>query len=440
MKCNRIWPVIDILVGNSAETSPEKCSNCVYFKTHCTHLYLSKDNHGSTLNFKNSREHVAAILSPMTVYVPASDPAVLYQSLVEIAKYARNLEELLAISSSSSLNLLSTPFGDASTDQPAAVAQTEPRSDTSEDEDDGVFVGANIMEPMSRLALRPSNTRSELDESYRFFGKSSYMNFIKTAMDDVDNVANVHTFEAQRPEFWNFQSWHPHPEPLPPLTFPPDDLLQDLIDIYFQHLNPIVFLLHSSTFRASVADGEHLRDHHFGAVVLGVCAIASRHSNDPRVLMAPDAPLHSCGWKYFTQTRPLQTITFPCASNSQFRTLYNLQLCSLTVLFLATADVRACWVISGLGVRLAQEIGAHRRSRYTSGAKLYGELLKRAFWALFSMDTVLNSVLGRPTIANDDFDVELPDAVDDQYLNEANGFQQPPNKPASAAYITLLLS
>jgi hypothetical protein len=38
----------------------------------------------------------------------------------------------------------------------------------------------------------------------------------------------------------------------------------------------MIFLLHSTTFRASVADGEHLRDPHFGAVVLAVCALASR--------------------------------------------------------------------------------------------------------------------------------------------------------------------
>jgi hypothetical protein len=65
-------------------------------------------------------------------------------------------------------------------------------------------------------------------------------------------------------------------EIIPSQTFPDDDLLQNLIDIYFQRINPLLFLLHSPTFRASVADREHLCDPHFGAVVLVVCALASR--------------------------------------------------------------------------------------------------------------------------------------------------------------------
>ncbi|KAJ6457385.1 fungal-specific transcription factor domain-containing protein [Mycena sanguinolenta] len=423
--------------SDSSEMPGGKCSNCITFRAQCTHLYISKDSNGSSLNYKNSREHVAAILSQSTVYVPSSDPAVLFRVLVDIAKYARNLEELLAVSSSTSLDLLSSPFGNAAEDSKSSSDSPQDAQDP-DDEDDGVFVDSGLIAPMTRLALRAPP--SGVDERHQFFGKSSNMNFIKMAMDGVNNLGDSQAFKAQRHEFWNVQPWHPAPEPLPPLWFPDDDLLQSLVDIYFRRINPILSLLHSPTFRASVNDGEHLRDNHFGAVVLGVCAVASKFSDDPRVLMAPDAPLHSAGWKFFSQTRPLQLAAVPRTANSQCRTLHNLQLFCLSVLFVSTSNARVCWIICGLGIRLAQDMGAHRRSRYAGGSKVYGESLKRVFWILFTMDTLLSSVFGRPTVTtNEDCDVDLPTECDDEYWDEPHGFQQPPDKPALAAHMTSYL-
>lgn len=46
---------------------------------------------------------------------------------------------------------------------------------------------------------------------------------------------------------------------------------------------------------------------------------------------------------------------------------------------------RSCWTLSGLGLRIAQEMGAHRRSRYNTGSRAEGELLKRSFWAFTAL-------------------------------------------------------
>ncbi|KAJ6541638.1 fungal-specific transcription factor domain-containing protein [Mycena capillaripes] len=420
-------------VGDSSEMPGNKCSNCIFFKTQCTHLYISKESH--SLNYKNSREHVAAILSQTTVYVPSDDPTVLFQFLVNIAKYARNLEELLAVSSTTSLDLESSPFADPEDNNSIESLEADSPAE-ADDLDDGVFVNSTIVEPMSRLALRAP--ARETHERYLFFGKSSSVNFMKAAMEDVDHLGE--TFDAQRPEFWIVKNWHPDPPPLPPYTFPDEDLLQSLIDIYFQKINPISFLLHSPTFCASVADGEYLRDQHFGAVVLAVCALASRLSDDPRVLIAADTPLHSAGWKWFSQIRPLQLVALPPTSGSRLRTLYNLQLICLSVLFLATSSARACWIFSALGIRIAQESGAHRRGRYSTGSRAEGEMLKRTFWVLIAQDTILSSLFGRSTIStSEDYDVDLPTECDDEYWDDPHSFQQPANKPALTAYMTSYL-
>ena len=124
-------------------------------------------------------------------------------------------------------------------------------------------------------------------------------------------------------------------------TFPPDDLLRDLIDLYFAQYNIYAPVLHRPTFEQAIQDGLHLRDSGFGAVVLMVCALASRCSDDPRVLLdaeeinakvrgqpASQKTYHSAGWVWFMQVqRSKLAMSFlpPC--------LYDLQVCYVSDLF-----------------------------------------------------------------------------------------------------------
>ncbi|KAJ7766656.1 fungal-specific transcription factor domain-containing protein [Mycena metata] len=285
---------------------------------------------------------------------------------------------------------------------------------------------------MRRLTLGLSISGENVNS--RYFGKSSSMTFMKEAMEYA-NAPSGSTFEAQRPDFWVIPPFFV-PEPVPPQIFPDDDLLQTLLDLYFGQINPITFLLHSPSFRASVANGEHLRDRQFGFVVLTVCALASRFSDDPRVLPTPDSPLHLAGWKWFEQVRALHLITSP-----DFPWLLKLQLICLSVLFLAgTAVPPECWLLAGVGMRMAQQMGAHRRSRYSVASKIEAELLRRVFWFLVSMDTILSSAFGRPAATtSEDYDVDLPMEVDDEYWDAPHNFQQPTNKTAQATYATSYL-
>jgi Fungal specific transcription factor domain len=41
---------------------------------------------------------------------------------------------------------------------------------------------------------------------------------------------------------------------------------------------------------------------------------------------------------------------------------------------------QACWTMVGIGLRLAQEVGAHRRKVYSHKLTVEEELWKRAFW------------------------------------------------------------
>lgn len=106
--------------------------------------------------------------------------------------------------------------------------------------------------------------------------------------------------------------------------------MEDLINFYFLYLPVYMILLHEPTFRRDVASGLHHLDTSFGAVVLMVCAVASRGSSDPRVFLEnePDA-VQSAGWKWYSQTMTRSRSLFENPS------IYDVQYCIVSFSSLA---------------------------------------------------------------------------------------------------------
>ncbi|KAJ7695660.1 hypothetical protein B0H17DRAFT_930221 [Mycena rosella] len=150
------------------------------------------------------------------------------------------------------------------------------------------------------------------------------------------------------------------PEAFPPLIYPEPDLLHGLVSLFFARVNIVLCLPHRPTFEKALASGLHLVDHQFGSTVLGVCAVASKYSDDPRVLLEGTNTRLSSGWKYFCQLEP-----FKKALMRSF-TLYEAQtLCILTSFPTGRSSAPdGCWSLDGAGVRYAQEVGVDRRNRY----------------------------------------------------------------------------
>jgi hypothetical protein len=124
-----------------------------------------------------------------------------------------------------------------------------------------------------------------------------------------------------------YTQWEVHPEPFVPQMFPPADLLRDLVDIYFTEINIFSFILHRPTFEKSIAGGLHLRNQEFGAVVLAVCALASKNSSDKRVLLPGTEGELSAGYEWFRQIR--RPFSGPVVKTTS---LYELQLCCVCYL------------------------------------------------------------------------------------------------------------
>jgi len=115
---------------------------------------------------------------------------------------------------------------------------------------------------------------------------------------------------------------------LPQFEFPDKDLLDHLVTLYFERLNLYTPLLHRPTFERDLANDLHLHDTGFGQVVLMVCALASRCTNDPRVTLPNDKTGLSSGFKFFRQTRLLRNKLLDRAS------LYDVQYFCVSADFL----------------------------------------------------------------------------------------------------------
>ncbi|KAI0080942.1 hypothetical protein K474DRAFT_1768943 [Panus rudis PR-1116 ss-1] len=302
----------------------------------------------------------------------------------------------------------------------------------------------------------------------RYTGKSSGSVLLLKALEaksdftgrdeqyDLSGRTKVH---ARRAEFWTVHPWitSSMQEPSPHRDFPPHDLMSDLISLYFNHINDYFPLLHRPTFEARLEDNLHLHEEGFGSVLLLVCALGARFSTDPRVFLEGTDSMHSRGWKYFHQ------VTLVPKSLLHNPSLYDLQLCALACLYLqGTSMPQACWLIVGIGIRMAIDVGAHRRKAYGKVSSVDAELWRRVFWLLVYGDRTMCMVMGQaPSIYDEEYvthvlsrfltyhnvgggsiDADYPTECDDEYWEVTEStlkFHQPPGKPSKIAFFNSLL-
>jgi hypothetical protein len=321
---------------------------------------------------------------------------------------------------------------------PSPSPKPVPDDSGLEDSDDELPGGSTLSDWLQRLQINPAHPR--------FFGKSSGVRLLQSAIDlksefSGNEMPLEHQFEqisARRPEFWHIRPWEVRdmgPADVSvgnqKFNFPELDLLKTLVENYFVHAHPYNPLLHRPTFEKAVEENLHVTDAGFGSVLLLVCAIGSRFVTDPRVLLE-EAWSHSAGWKWFNQVQMVRKSLLAPPR------LYDLQIYCLSALFLhGSSSPQACWSMVGIGIRLAQDVGAHRRKVYGSKPTPHDEMWKRAFWLLVVLDRQLSCGLGRPcAIQDEDFDIDLPIECDDEYwmLPDNQAFKQPPGKPSYMSF------
>ncbi|KAK7464249.1 Gypsy retrotransposon integrase-like protein 1 [Stygiomarasmius scandens] len=359
---------------------------------------------------------VTSILSetPGEGFVIPEEEEEIRDVLIDLAKYIRFLEKELTRLKRQDAYAQSTPPSTAGLDMESGSG-ISPENEVS-GEESGRSETQILTEQVAKLQV----TRVQ----NQHFGKSSNPLFFMQVLN-LKKYPDV----VKRPEFWStlpFEYWESAVKDPPAFQFPDDAHLRDLTTTYFTFHHPYYPLLHRATFEKALSEGLHHRDYQFGQLVLVLCSVASRYTEDPRNLPQPHTSSLSFGWRWFQQINLFKRPMVPVS-------LHELQALCLAICFLQTTNQSDfAWVLIGLGIRFSQQRGLHRRKFDAGGgkqiSKLENELWKTAFWMLFSHDIYMSSALGRPVATSvDDFDTE-PLVVE----REDEGWSNDPDKSPAA--------
>ncbi|TFK88612.1 hypothetical protein K466DRAFT_66010 [Polyporus arcularius HHB13444] len=272
-----------------------------------------------------------------------------------------------------------------------------------------------------------------------FFGKSSSKDLVLNVMhlkkgDNSDKRSFPQRYQKRLcipPKPFEIPVILDDPHTVPHSDFPEPDLMHRLVDAYFEQFNIYLPLLHRPTFEHDIQRGLHFRDRSFGSVVLLVCAMGAIWTQDHRI--PPSEPGVGPGWEWFDQVGHEQwsLLTRP--------KLHDLQACALMAAYMSSSHTpHSNWMILTLGIRMALDVGAHRKKTYATFPTAEQEQWKRAFWVMVAMDRLASFALGRPcAIHEEDFDVDPMTECDDEYWNNpdpALSFKQPPGKPSKITF------
>ncbi|PPQ63989.1 hypothetical protein CVT24_009418 [Panaeolus cyanescens] len=292
------------------------------------------------------------------------------------------------------------------------------------------------------------------DGSIRFHGRISTAGLVEVARQfkhmhmqgSSDHASpsspdNSTVAQTRRPVFWRTTQWESVEDAdetqLPSFLahFPPIELCRQLVELYFRHSNTLYPLLHRPTFDRQWSNGLYRRNIWFAAVCMLVFAIGSSWSNDERVLpenLRSDngTPEWTHAGRHFFQAA--LDVHWLRRSYLHPSSLFEIQTFALIGLYLRGAgDISSAWIYVSLGLRKAQDVGAHRKKVYRDQINTDDELWKRAFWHLVVFDRMSGIHLGRPpSVGEEDFDLDFPLEIDDEHWEVENGrFVQPPGVP-----------
>ena len=332
-----------------------------------------------------------------------------------------------------------------------------PLDDTEEVQQDA-HLHAVITHAMSKLNMK--------DVTWRFHGKASGAHLLsafndfkyaKTGQSMLEGINN-----NKRTEYWLVPEWElviaqECVQPIDYSVWPDDDLARALIEVYFRNVNFHLPLLNRPLFLRQYDAGLYRNNHEFAKVCLMVFANGSRFVDDDRVYWPRDLALteegkerlrtdkdgtlkYSAGWLYLRSHLKMGR------SMMQTPNLFDFQTEVLICAFLQGSAVpHLTWLISGVGMRAAQELGIHVRSTLIHANPVERALYNRAFWCLYHIDRINCAAIGRSVALQDtDFDADYPIAVDDEFWetgDPAQDFKQPQGGtgvPQVTAFIQLL--
>ncbi|ORX98802.1 hypothetical protein K493DRAFT_257895 [Basidiobolus meristosporus CBS 931.73] len=181
----------------------------------------------------------------------------------------------------------------------------------------------------------------------------------------------------------------------PSIDFLTPEMLNQLLEIYFDKAHPYLPIFHKGDFLNRVRNNEKPL-----AILLNAAlAVACVHSGNSELYANP-AKVGSPGDVFFNRAKNLL--------DKQYRVSQVTTVQALVLMSMVAGDG---WLFLGMAIRMAQDIGLHRHMKKpTRGNMSFIEMenRKRAWWGCFVMDRWISAILGRPiSIDENDFDTKV---------------------------------
>lgn len=112
------------------------------------------------------------------------------------------------------------------------------------------------------------------------------------------------------------------------------------------------------------------------------------------------------------------------------RNMYSLQALVCIIVYLqSSALMHSCYSYISIAISVSLQMGLHRAEASTRLEPIEQETRRRVFWVLQTMETYVTTLLGLPTVLDDeDIDQELPSCIENASVHE-NGLIPNPAGP-----------
>jgi len=192
--------------------------------------------------------------------------------------------------------------------------------------------------------------------------------------------------------------------------YPEPDLEEELIKLYFQHVHPLIPVVHPTSFRTLHQSGLAHTSNSFRSLCLIMFSVASHHTSDPRVRI--DLTGEQQTSRQFSGLRyAYATYLALFRLSDHYTDLFELQAYVLmTIASFSALTPMVSWIFVEQGLHRAQESGAHREVHPRWNANPLQDFLRRqAFFHLYELDHKISAILDRsPWMEAEDFDLKPP--------------------------------
>ncbi|ORX47777.1 hypothetical protein DM01DRAFT_1292516 [Hesseltinella vesiculosa] len=242
---------------------------------------------------------------------------------------------------------------------------------------------------------------------YRYLGKASGFYLLQNSRTYHDGAFHLSGSTRSAPGLPS-PTMQQKSSSVDPFELPPSDLSTDLIVAYFEHFYPILPMFYKQRLSSSLDEPAMAIS---PLLLNAIYCLASRVSNDPRVIAEPGKP-ESAGELYFERAKLLLDNYYDVPSISTVQALL-LLACHQQ----GTMKSARAWLYGGLAFRMALDLGLNRNCDHWHIPDDEKERRKRVFWCCFVMDRLASANYGRTsTFEESDCDVPFPLDDDDEPL------------------------